>query len=80
MREDYTAYRAGPVSYYRIMAFVHEIYGMPGNYHTPAEELHLANETGFEVQTIHQIPLAHYHKTLDRWLAKLYQHRVELTI
>ena len=62
----------------RAMSFVNEIYGSTGNYRTLAEELRLANEAGFEVQTVHQIPRRHYQQTLERWLANMQAYRAEL--
>ena len=55
--------------------FLNEIYGLTGNYRTLAEELTLLDETGFELQTVHQIPREHYQKTAERWQANMYQHK-----
>lgn len=63
----------------RAMAFVNEIYGSTGNYRTLGDELRLANDAGFDVQTVHQIDRRHYRRTLDRWLENMHAHRDELT-
>jgi cyclopropane-fatty-acyl-phospholipid synthase len=62
----------------RAMSRVQEIYGSTGNYRTLAEELTLEGEAGFEVQRIHQMPLTHYRKTLERWLDNMKEHRRDL--
>ncbi len=58
--------------------FVNEIYGTTGNYRTLAEELTLADEAGFEVEMVTQIPNEQYQKTMTRWLANMERHRAEL--
>jgi cyclopropane-fatty-acyl-phospholipid synthase len=62
----------------RAAAFVNEIYGETGNYRTLGEELTLAGEAGFEVRRVHQIPLWHYVKTAERWIANMQEHKKEL--
>jgi cyclopropane-fatty-acyl-phospholipid synthase len=62
----------------RAAAFVHEIYGNTGNYRTLAEELTLAGEADFEVRRVHHIPLWHYVKTAERWIANMQEHKKEL--
>ncbi|MEA2572950.1 MAG: cyclopropane-fatty-acyl-phospholipid synthase [Chloroflexia bacterium] len=62
----------------RAGAFVHEIYGNTGNYRTLAEELTLAGEAGFEVRGVHQIPLWHYERTSEHWIANMQQNKKEL--
>lgn len=62
----------------RGLSLINEIYGSTGNYRPLAEELALANAAGFEVQTIHQIPLEHYRTTMARWVANMLEHRAEL--
>ena len=43
----------------RAMSFINEIFGSTGNYRTLAEEL-TANEAGFDVTAIRQMPLLEY--------------------
>lgn len=62
----------------RAMAFVNDIYGATGNYRTLGDELRLANDAGFDVQTVHQIERRHYQRTLDRWLKNMHANRDEL--
>ena len=62
----------------RGLSLINEIYGSTGNYRPLAEELALSNAAGFEVQTVHQIPLEHYRKTMARWGENMMQHRAEL--
>ncbi|HUS16689.1 MAG TPA: class I SAM-dependent methyltransferase [Chloroflexia bacterium] len=62
----------------RGLAFLNQIFDSTGNYRTLGEELTLANDAGFEVQRVVQIPLTHYHKTVDRWLDQMRATRKEL--
>ena len=62
----------------RGLSLINEIYGSTGNYRPLAEEFALANAAGFEVQTIHQIPLEHYRKTMARWGENMMKHRADL--
>ena len=62
----------------RAMSYINEIFGATGNYRTLAEELTIANDAGYEVRTIYQVPTWHYQKTVDRWEANLLEHRREL--
>ena len=62
----------------RAATFIHEIYGLTGNYRTLGEELTLLDENNFAPQIVHQIPQEHYRKTAARWLANMYQHKEEL--
>ena len=55
----------------RAMSFINEIFGSTGNYRTLAEELTLANEAGFDVAAIRQMPLLEYQKTVDSWMANM---------
>jgi cyclopropane-fatty-acyl-phospholipid synthase len=55
----------------RAMSFINEIFGSTGNYRTLAEELALANDAGFDVAAIRQLPLTEYQKTVDSWLANM---------
>ena len=62
----------------RADVFVNEIYGLTGNYRTLADELQLLDANGFALDVVHQIPMPHYQRTLDRWLANMYEHRERL--
>jgi cyclopropane-fatty-acyl-phospholipid synthase len=62
----------------RGLSLINEIYGSTGNYRALAEELALANAAGFEVQTIHQIPLEHYRATMGNWCENMLRNRAEL--
>ena len=53
------------------MSFINEIFGSTGNYRTLAEELTLANEAGFDVAAIRQMPLLEYQETVDSWMANM---------
>jgi cyclopropane-fatty-acyl-phospholipid synthase len=55
----------------RAMSFINEIFGSTGNYRTLAEELALANEAGFDVAAIRQMPLLEYQTTVDSWMANM---------
>ena len=59
-------------------AFVNKIYGSTGNYRTLAEELNLLYDAGFELDAVHEIPRAHYYKTLERWMTNQHEHHDEL--
>jgi cyclopropane-fatty-acyl-phospholipid synthase len=62
----------------RAMSFINEIFGSTGNYRTLAEELTMANEAGFDVAAIRQLPLTEYQKTVDSWLANMKAARARL--
>jgi cyclopropane-fatty-acyl-phospholipid synthase len=62
----------------RGLSHINEIYGSTGNYRTLADELGLSNAAGFEVQTIHQIPLAQYRRTMSQWMSNMKSNRAEL--
>src|SRR5262249_29680100 len=55
-----------------------EIYGCTGNYRTLGEELNLAYDAGFEVQTVFQFPIEHYQKTSKSWIDNMEQNRQRL--
>ena len=59
----------------RTTAHINEIYGFTGNYRSLGEELTLANEAGFEVQSIVQFPRSHYLKTAGDWINNMQEHR-----
>lgn len=58
--------------------FVHEIYGLTGNYRTLAEELTLLDQHGFELRQVRHLPREHYLRTIDRWQSNMYEHRERL--
>jgi cyclopropane-fatty-acyl-phospholipid synthase len=62
----------------RTTAHINEIYGETGNYRSLGEELSLANEAGFEVQSIFQFPRSHYLKTAGNWIANMENNRAYL--
>jgi len=62
----------------RGLVFINEIYGLTGNYRTLGEELMLLDETGFELQVVHQLPPHHYQQTIARWQANMHQHKDRL--
>ncbi|MBA3825172.1 MAG: class I SAM-dependent methyltransferase [Ktedonobacterales bacterium] len=62
----------------RTTAHINEIYGFTGNYRSLGEELTLANNAGFEVQTITQFPREHYLKTVGSWIANMDLHKTKL--
>jgi cyclopropane-fatty-acyl-phospholipid synthase len=62
----------------RTTAHINEIYGFTGNYRSLGEELNLANNAGFEVQTIFQFPRSHYLKTASDWISNMESHKDEL--
>ncbi len=62
----------------RGLSLINEIYGSTGNYRPLAEELALSNNAGFEVQTIHQMGLPQYQKTMAHWISNMGQNRAEL--
>lgn len=62
----------------RASAFVHEIFGLTGNYRTIAEELALLDENSFELKQIYQMPMVNYLRTVAAWIGNMRTHRVEL--
>ena len=62
----------------RAMSFINEIFGSTGNYRTLGDELTLANEAGFDVAQIRQMPLLEYQKTVDSWMANMKANRARL--
>jgi len=62
----------------RGLSLINEIYGSTGNYRPLAEELKLANDAGFEVQRIDQIPLVHYRQTMEDWVSNMWNARAQL--
>jgi cyclopropane-fatty-acyl-phospholipid synthase len=62
----------------RAMSFINEIYGSTGNYRTLADELVLVGEAGFDIELVEQLPLEHYQRTVDHWLANLKANRERL--
>lgn len=62
----------------RAMSFINEIYGSTGNYRTLADELLLANQAGFEVQRIVQLPIGNYLTTIDHWTRNMREHKARL--
>ncbi len=62
----------------RAISHINEIYGFTGNYRPLAEELRLANEAGFDVKAVEQIPLSQYKKTAGNWLDNMDEHKDEL--
>jgi cyclopropane-fatty-acyl-phospholipid synthase len=62
----------------RTTAHINEIYGQTGNYRSLGEELTLANNAGFEVQSIVQFPREQYLKTTGSWIANMDQHKSAL--
>jgi cyclopropane-fatty-acyl-phospholipid synthase len=62
----------------RAMSFINEIFGSTGNYRTLAEELTLANEADFDVESVRQMPLLEYQKTIDSWIANIKGSRARL--
>lgn len=63
----------------RVIDFVNKIFGSTGNYRTLADDLGFLAPIDFEVRQIQQIPIEHYRRTTDRWLANMHEHRDELT-
>lgn len=58
---------------------VNALYGYTGNYVTLHHELALLDETGFQLESVTQIPLdPHYLSTIDAWLTNLFDNRAEL--
>ena len=58
--------------------FVSRIIGESGDYRTLHDELALLDQAGFMLERIEQIPLSHYQKTADGWLANMRRHRSRL--
>jgi cyclopropane-fatty-acyl-phospholipid synthase len=62
----------------RTTAHINAIYGFTGNYRSLGEELTLANNAGFEVQSITQFPREQYLKTAGSWIANMDTHKAAL--
>ena len=63
----------GPLSRHVIQTFDYT-----GNYYTLHQELRWLDETGFELTHVLEIPLSHYHQTIDAWLSNIFQNRERL--
>jgi cyclopropane-fatty-acyl-phospholipid synthase len=62
----------------RGLSLINEIYGSTGNYRPLGEELTLANDAGFDVIRIHQMPLHHYRTTMAHWVSNMWNDRARL--
>ncbi len=56
-------------------AFVNQIYGFTGNYHTLYEELEMVDRAGFYLYQHFQLSRDDYPKTLSRWIDNMYANR-----
>lgn len=57
---------------------VHNIFGFSGNYRLLCEELQMVNDAGFELSSVHQIPMPDYCRTMDYWLNNLFVNRAHI--
>lgn len=62
----------------RGLSLINELYGSTGNYRTVGEELTLANNAGFDVTRIEQIPLVEYRRTMESWVSHMWNERARL--
>jgi cyclopropane fatty-acyl-phospholipid synthase-like methyltransferase len=58
--------------------FINALFGGTGNYRSLGEELQLANNAGFSVEEVRQIPASEYVQTLRSWRSNLFRARREL--
>lgn len=72
----YTSSRYQQLS--RADVFVHEIYGLTGNYRTLGEELVLLDRAGFAQRDVVALPMENYRQTAERWLHNMHAQRDEL--
>ncbi len=62
----------------RADAFVHEIFGLTGNYRTLGEELIALDENGFAQQVMRQLSLENYERTVGQWEKNMLNNREQL--
>ena len=62
----------------RAATFIHEIYGLTGNYRTLGDDLTALDSNGFAQEAVYQIPQEHYRKTAEQWLVNMRRHQDEI--
>jgi cyclopropane fatty-acyl-phospholipid synthase-like methyltransferase len=71
---SHSSYSAlGPLSRHIIKVFAYT-----ANYVTLHRELELLDETGFELAHVYEIPMRHYHQTVDMWDRNMFENRERL--
>lgn len=55
-----------------------QVIAFTANYITLHQELKLLDHSGFRLESIYEIPMVHYQKTLDEWLKNIFDHREHL--
>jgi cyclopropane-fatty-acyl-phospholipid synthase len=62
----------------RAMEHINGVFGFTGNYRLLHDELTMLHDAGFELQSLLQIPIMNYGRTIDGWISRFFQNEKEL--
>lgn len=57
---------------------IYKVFGSAGTYRLLGEELLMLNNSNFEMIELFHIPLSHYRRTVDFWLANMFTHKTRM--